>query len=495
MALNEKPVLELGGSAPLSPHRLVEAARGRHGVRMHPDALARIAAARETLLRLAASGTPIYGVTTGLGALIDTAVAPDDAGMQRRVVLARAVGLGAEATDVEVRALMIARLAGFACGASGASVSTVEAYQAMLEAGVHPVVPLTGSLGEADLAPLAHVASVLIGEGTARIQGEIMSGAEALRRAGLQPASLGPKDGLALVSSNAVSTGLGAVAVDQARRALSRLTASAALAFEAQLGNLSPLRADVVALHPAPGRIRIARQIRDLLAGGDLAAGAERRLHDPLSFRCAVPVLGCLLAAIEAADEAVALALRSSDDNPAVLAEQDAITGTANFDTTHLALSFETLGQAMSRAAALTGARIMQLMSAEITGLPRFLAPLAGRSGLAPLQKTVAALVADIAHRSLPFPATILSVADGLEDYATMAVPVVRKTAAIAEMLGQVAAVEMITAVQAIDLRPGHRLGTGTSRQYDAIRRLVPRLDDDRSIASDLQKLDTALPD
>ena len=315
-------------------------------------------------------------MSTGLGAVVDTAIAFDDAGLQRRVIRARAVGVGAEATDVEVRAVMIARLAGFACGVSGASAATVRAYAAMLAAGIHPVMPLRGSLGEADLAPLAHVALVLIGEGSARIGAQAMPGAEALRRAGLQPAALGPKDGLALVSSNAVSVALGALALDAARTALSRLTASAALAFEAQLANLSPLRADAVALRPTPGTARIAGEIRQLLEGGDLAAAAAgRRLHDPLSFRCVAPVLGALLHAIDLADAAVALALRTPDDNPAVLPGADAIVGTAGFDTTHLVLAFEMLGQAMARAASLAGARILQLMSAGTTGLPRFLAP------------------------------------------------------------------------------------------------------------------------
>ena len=492
--------LELGGTTPLTPRRLAEAARGGDAVHLHPVALARIRDAHAVVRRAAAAGASVYGVTTGLGAVADTALAPDDPDLQRRVVLARAVGVGEEATAIEVRAMMIARLAGFARGVSGASETTVLAYRAMLEAGIHATVPCTGSVGEADLAPLAHIAAVLIGEGTARFRGEQLTGADALACAGLAPAILAAKDGLALVSSNAASAGLGALALADTRHAMASLLAAAAMSFEAQLANPGLLRADIVALHPAPGQHRVAGVIRQLLAGGALAvAGTGRRLHDPLSFRCAVPVLGSLLAAIDAADAALALALNSSDDNPAVLPgldpTADTITGTASFDTTHLALAFETLGLAMSRAAALTGARIMQLMRAETTGLPRFLTARGaeGRSGLAPLQKTVAALVAEIAHRSLPLPVTVLQAADGIEDYATMAVPIMRKTAAIAGMLGLLAAAEMLTAAQAIDLRPGHRLGHDTSARHEAIRRVVAHLDEDRSIAPDLQRLATAL--
>lgn len=501
--------LELGGPEPLSPPRLAEAARAGHAVRLHPDALARIRAAHDVVRRAAAAGVPVYGVTTGLGAVMDTAIDPDDAGLQRRVILARAVGVGGgggggggmtgggseDATDIEVRAIMIARLAGLARGVSGASELTVQAYLAMLEAGIHPLVPCTGSVGEADLAPLAHIAAVLIGEGTARVPGgATLVGAAALAGAGLQPATLAPKDGLALVSSNAASAGLGALALAQARHAMAALTAAAALSLEAQRAHPGLLRADIVALHPAPGQDRVAAELRRQLDGGALAAaGAGRRLHDPLSFRCAVPVLGSLLASLDAAHDALALQLDSSDDNPAVLA--DTITGTASFDTTHLALAFETLGQAMSRAATLTGARIMQLMRTETTGLPRFLTTRGGtgRSGLAPLQKTVAALVAAIAHQSLPMPATVLAAADGLEDYATMSVPIMRKTGAIARMLALLASAEMLTAAQAIDLRPAHRLGRGTSAQHAAIRSIVAPLDEDRSLAADLHRLDAAL--
>ena len=501
--LPEAPVLELGGMRPLSPRQLAAAARGDQVVRLHPDALARIEAAHTVLLQAAASGMPIYGVTTGLGAVADTPLGPDDDDVQRRIVLTRAVGVGAVATDDQVRAMMIARIAGVAFGTSGMSPAAIQGYLAMLNAGIRPVVPLIGSLGEGDLAPLAHIGSVLLGEGTAKLGAELLPGAEALTRVGLAPVRLQGRDGLALVSSSAACSGLATLLVVDTERVLAALVAAAALSFEAQRANLSPLRPDVVALHPVPGQAAIASEMLRLLHGGPLEhPDNARRLHDPLSFRCAPAVLGSALAALQAASRAVATELAWSDDNPAVLAAAGEIVGTASFDTTHLALASESLGLALCRVAVLTGARITKLMSSEITGLPRFLSPrTGGRSGLAPLQKTVAALVAKIAALSQPMPGCILLVADGIEDYAGMAMAVVCRTAAVVEALGLLAACELFTAAQAIDLRlaaaAAHRedvrLGTGTAMHHAAVRSLVAGIDEDRSVAADIGTLATAV--
>ena len=487
-------VLEIG-DGPLPARELAAAARDNRPVRLHPEAWARIVSAHATLAGLAASGLRIYGVNTGLGAVADTAVLPDDQEVQRRIVLARSVGVGGLATDEQVRAVMLARLAGFAVGRSGISPAVAAAYEAMLNAGIRPVVPLTGSLGEADLAPLAHIASVLLGAGRARDDDTLVSGSDALARAGLAVPELGLKDGLALVSSNAASSGLAALVVADAERVLAALVASAALSFEAQRAGLSILFPEVVALHPVPGQADIARAMLELLRNGDLAKPDNGRLlHDPLSFRCVAPVLGAALASLRAATAAVELELDTSDDNPAILAEQGRVLPTASFDVTHLTLALETLGLALSRVAALTAARTARLMSAANTGLPRFLTTHAqGSSGLAPLQKTVAALLAEIQHDANPMPCWVLPVADGIEDYATMAVSVTQKTAAILRRLRLLAAAELLTAAQAVDLRGGIRLGDGAARVHAAVRAMVPTLEADRALSDALLALDARL--
>lgn len=479
------------GSLPLSARILAGAARDGRPVQLHPEALMRIRTAHESLTTAAASGARIYGVSTGLGAVADTSLPPDQPDFQCRIVLERAVGVGTLARDDQVRAIMLARLAGFCVGNSGASPGLAVAYADLLNAGIHPIVPLTGSLGEADLAPLAHVASVLLGAGEVRRGGITVSGADALASAGLAVPRLGLKDGLALVSSNAASAGLGALVVADAERLVAALVASASLSFEAQRAGLSGLLPGITSLHPVPGQAGIAAAMLGLLGNGDLTGpDGARLLHDPLSFRCTAPVLGAAAAAVRAATAAVELELNHSDDNPAVLGTR--VVPTASFDVTHLTLAFESLGLALARVAALTGARIVKLMSASTTGLPRFLTPPASRggSGLAPLQKTVAALVAEIQHAAMPMPAWVLPVADGIEDYATMAVPVVEKTAFIVRQLRLLAAAELLTSAQAVDLREGVRLGGGTGSVHETVRSLVASPGTDRALSADLQALD-----
>ncbi|WP_395680689.1 histidine ammonia-lyase [Inquilinus sp.] len=476
------------GAGPLATGDILAIARSDAPVVLDDAALARIEAGHRALEALAAGGAAIYGVSTGLGAGVDTRIAPDPAVVQRRIPPGRAVGVGRPARRDEVRAIIAARLAGLCAGRSGASRAVAEALAALLNQGVHPVVPMTGSVGEADLAPLSHIALVLLGQGEAEFQGEILPGAEALARAGLAPPPFGVKDGLALVSANAASVGAGALVVEDAARALRAMLAAAALSFEGYRAGIAPLDPRAAALRPAPGQAEAARTMLVLLQGGDLARpGAARKLQDPLSFRCAPPVLGAALAALQTARDSVELELAGAGDNPAVIAEDGIALPNANFDPTHLALAFEALGAALARAAAISAARIVKLMSPASSDLPRFLAPVPdGSTGYGPTQKTAAALLAEIGHLAAPMPVAVLPVADGVEDYATMATATVDKTAGIVDRLRLLAALELIVAAQAVDLRGTVALGSGTAAILTAVRILVPRLEADRPAAPDI---------
>ncbi len=481
--------VEFGGG-PLGPRDIEAVARDGSEVVLTRAALGRIAAGYAAVQAVAARGEAIYGVSTGLGAAADTRIVPDGGEQQRRIVLARAVGVGPPATCEMVRATMAARLAGLVAGRSGASPGIVEALALMLNRRVHPVMPTIGSVGEADLAPLAHVAAVLMGAGEAEHGGETLPGAEALARAGLCPPEAGIKDGLALVSSNAASAGPGALVVRDCAQALAAAECAAALACAGYGANLSPLDPRAASLRPAPGQAAAAQRLASLLAG---SPGMGRRLQDPLSFRCLAPVLGSSHAALEAAQAAVALELNTAGDNPAILAEDDAVLATANFDATHLALAFEGLGLALARLAALAGARIMQLMSPGSSGLPRFLSPVqGGRNGFATLQKTVASLVAEIQHLAAPMPAVVLAVADGVEDFATMAPAAVTKAAAVVGRLRLLVAIELLVAAQACDLR-GLALGAPVEAVRAAVRRVAAPLGEDRASAPDIAGLDALI--
>lgn len=480
------------GSRRLSVLDLAELARGDALIELAPAARTAIAASHATLQRLADGGMAIYGVSTGLGAASDTRVRPNDAGVQQRIPLARSVGVGRRARTDEVRAIMATRIARLAVGRSGATLETVEALAALLNRRVHPVVPMTGSIGEADLAPLAHIGSVLIGFGEAEYAGTIMPGAQALEQAGLTPPALGAKDGLALVSSNAASVGLGALAVADARRALGGMLAALALSFEGYRANLSPFWPAAIQLRPVPGQAAVAGAMLRAMADGDLALPhSARRLQDPLSFRCAGPVQGACVAALTAAIDAVELELNASDDNPAILADGELSLPNANFDATHLALAFEGLGLALARAAAACGERIMKLMSPGSSDLPRFLSPVQdGRNGFATVQKTVAALAAEIQHRAQPMPVVLIPVADRVEDYGTMALAIVEKTADIVDRIRLLAAIELMVAAQACDLRGGIALGTGSKAVHDQVRSVVAPLGEDRQISPDIEAIE-----
>jgi histidine ammonia-lyase len=497
-----------GAPAPAEPRRLeigstrvgidevVAVARGEARVHLGEAVIARLERARAVVDRHAAGDAPIYGLTTGLGAAVDTRVPSEDAeAFQRRVIMGRAVGVGDPLPAADVRAMLFARLAGLAYGASGISPAVVLAVAAMLDAGVHPLVRALGTLGEADLSPLSQAFLPLVGAGEAEWQGECLPGGEALRRAGIAPPALAPKDGIALLNANALSAGLGALAVHELALVIDALTVSGALALEGFRANLSPLDARLVALRPAVGQELGAQRLRTLLHGSDLfEPGRARRVQDPLSFRCLSPVHGAAFEHLSAARAAVEIELNSGGDSPAVLIATGEMLSTVNFDTTALALSFESVGLAAAHAAALAVFRVSKLMSPVHAELPRFLTSHGGsRTGFATAQKTAAALESDIRRLAQPAGAMAAPVADGVEDYAPMTPLVIAKTRDIARRLARLAAVELVVAAQAIDLRGTIRLGRGTKLAHAFVRGRVPRLDDDRPMGREFELLAQAI--
>lgn len=419
----------------------------------------RIDEGHQLLQRLVAEGTPIYGVTTGLGAAVDTPVAP----VQASIPLGRAVGVGRLANRQELRAITAARLAGLAQGRSGISPGAAQALLDLLNSGVEPEVPLLGSLGESDLAPLAHLSLAL-------------------------NVPLTGKDGLALVSANSASIGLGALLVAEAERALQALLAALALSCEGYRANLSPFQPWASRLRPAPGQSEQSAALLQWVDGGELADN-PRRLQDPLSFRCATVVQGAAHQAVQQLRELVELELASGADNPALISEEALVLATANFDSTHLALAAEGLGLALGRVAACSAERIAKLLSPASSELPRFLINQPGQVGMAALQRTSSALVAEIGHLANPIPAVSVPVADRVEDYAGQALTVIEKTRQLVQRVVWLGSIELIVAAQAVDLRGTVQLGQGTRRIHQAVRRQVAHLDQDRSGSVDVLAL------
>ncbi|TMH60625.1 MAG: histidine ammonia-lyase [Betaproteobacteria bacterium] len=474
---------------------VIRVARDGAVVTLGPTARERMRKARETVDRLARSDEAVYGLTTALGANTGRAIPPGElAAYQERAIRARAVGVGARLATDAVRAMMFARLAGMAVGGSGISPAVFDTLLAMLNAAVHPVVPGKGSIGVADLAPLSHMALPLLAEGSAEYRGEILPAAEALSRAGLAPVAFAAKDGLALISSNAASVGCAALALHDAIAALDALNVAAALAFEAFRANLSPLDPRVQAARPAPGQREVAARLTALLEGSALwSRGAARRVQDPVSFRCVTQVHGAVFAAAWSAREQIELELNSAADSPLVLPESGEMLSNGNFHVPGLALAFDAFGIGLAQAAAASVERCLKLFSPAFSDLPLQLTrhgPM--HSGFATVQKTLTALYNEIRHAANPASLDFLPVSEAVEDHAPMTPHAIAKSVVIADNLCYLAAIELLTAAQAIDLRglDPDTLGRGAKAAYDAVRKAVPTLDVDRPIGPDIEAIE-----
>jgi histidine ammonia-lyase len=476
---------------------IVAVARDRAPIAVAPAVEARIAAARAVIERHAAADIPVYGLTTGLGAGVDTRLTADDlVAFQRRTVPARAVGVGPAAPTEMVRAMMATRAAAFATGGSGVSLPVFRGLVAAINAGLHPVVPSLGSIGAADLAPLAHMAHALLGAGEAELGGVVRPAAEALAAAGLEPLALEPKDGHALLVGNAFSLGQACLVLADLERLVGWTAHAVALNFEAFRANLSVLDDRALAARPAFGQREAAERLRMLLAGSALwSEGAARRVQDPLSFRCLPQVFGALLHALAEARSATEIELVGCGDNPLVVASENLILAHGNFDLTAFVLAWERLGQALVHMATGTAYRCLKIMSPGFSELPRFLTPLGqSRTGFATVQKTISAMEAEIRHLALPVSFAPLPAADGVEDQASMAPSVIAKTAAIVERLRYLVAIELAAAAQAVELRGiGGGLGRGPAAAHAFVRSLVEPLTEDRSQGPDFMRLAAAL--
>jgi len=474
-------------------------ARGGARVELARDAVERMAASRRVVESYVAGGRPAYGLTTGLGARVVEALPADAlAEFSRRTVLGRAHSVGPPLPTEVVRAAMLVRVNGLAHGGAGASPELAHALVALLERRVHPIVPSIGSIGAADICVLAHVGLVVLGEGEAELRGEVLPGGRALAAAGLAPLELAPKDGLALISSNAVSAASAALALVDAAAALEAAQAAAALSMEGFRASLTPIDVRVAAARPAPGQAAAAAGLRRLLAGGSLAAGGGRRLQDPLSFRCVSQVHGSLATALELLRDALEPELNGAGDNPLVLVDDGVIVSTGNFFVPTLALAADAVALALAQVATLTAARVARLLSEPLTDLPQNLAPAeSSGTGMAPLLKVAGALVGEIVHSAAP--ATLASFAhrdESVEDASTGAPLATGRLAAMLERWRLLIALELVVAAQAVDLAAASNnllLGGGTRAIHAAVRALAEPLRSDRPLGGDVERVAAGL--
>jgi histidine ammonia-lyase len=481
----------------LDPADLERVARDGAPVTLDPAALTRMQATSDAVARAAAGGRPIYGMTTGLGSRVTEPVdGTAEAELSRRTIRGRATAVGDPLGRELTRAAMAVRLNGLCTGGAGARPAVAQALADMLNHGVHPAIPASGSVGAADLCLMAHVGLGLIGEGRAELDGEWLDAGAALARAGLEPLDLGPRDGLAICSSSAVSIGAAVLDLLDGRRDLQALQVSAALAMEGFRAGVSPLDARVAAARPAPGQEWAAAGLRALLAGGELTQpGAARRLQDPLSFRCVSPLHGALQAALGWLDDALAPELAAAADNPVVLGGDGEIVPTGNFSSPALALALDAAAIAVAQVAHAAAERVARLTESRLSGLPAGLAPEGSRrSGMAPLGKTAHALVLEIRQRAAPVAIHSMVLADGVEDDTTGAAQAAIRLGESFGRLRRLAALELLVAAQAVDLAGvAGRLGAGTRAAHRAVRELVPTLAEDRPLGGEVERIAAGL--
>ncbi len=492
-AVSRPQVLRLDGRH-LTIEDVARVARDGAPVELAPDVRARMASSRAVVERYLAEGLPAYGLTTGLGARVVERLADDAlAEFSLRTVLGRAHSVGAPLPTDVVRAAMLVRANGLARGGAGASPEVAELLLALLEHRVHPVVPAVGSIGAGDITLLAHIGLVLVGAGEAEREGEVQAGGLVLAEAGLAPLTLAPKDGLAVISSNAVSIAQAALVLVDARAALTWAQAGAALSFEGFRASLSPLEPRVVDARPAPGQAACASELRRLLAAGSLTRDGGRRLQDPLSFRCVSQVHGSLLTALALLAAALEPELNGSGDNPLVL--EDEIVSTGNFFVPTLALAADAVALALAQVASLSAARVARLLSAPLTDLPQNLAPPGSTgTGMAPLLKITGALVGEIVHAASPV--TLASLAhpdESVEDAATGAPLATRRLAGMLERVNLLSALELVVAAQAVDLADVEQLGEGTRAIHAHVRELAEPLNSDRPLGADVERVAAGL--
>lgn len=458
---------------PLGIEDLLAVADGTR-VELDDGTRARIAASRAVVDRALTAGEAVYGLTTQVGHGKDTRLTEEEIqGEQRFLVMSHSGGIGPPLPAEVVRAALAVRLNGIARGGSGAGVAVAEILVAMLNAGVHPVVPETASVGAADVAQMAGMAQVAIGMGRAEYHGEVLPGGEALRRAGIRPLVLGGKDGLALISANGVSVGQAALVAARAARVAEAADVAAALSMEATGANTSVLHPAVGRAKSIPGQVAAADHLRTLLAGSRLLQpGGARSVQDALSFRVVPQVHGALREYITAARSAVTVELNAAADNPLVSVPDQALVSNGNFQPVVLAIAYDALRIAVAHAGQLSERRMSHLWDTffrQVASGP----PPTATYGLQ-LRYPAAALFPELKQLAAPASLDTPPLDIGVEDHGTSAPLSVRKTDDALGLLEDLLAIELMLARDVLTAAPARSvLGVGTSAALRTVEQAI----------------------
>ncbi len=450
-----------------------------------------MAASRAVVQRLVTEGATAYGVTTGFGDLANVRIEPSQsAELQRNLVRSHAAGVGEPLPAEVVRAMLVLRANTLAIGFSGVRPELTDLLCAMLNAGVHPVIPSRGSVGASgDLAPLAHLALVVIGEGEASIDGGAIPGARALATAGLEPMELQAKEGLALLNGTQLMAGIGTLVLTDGL-ALARVAdVVGAMSLEAMEGTAAAFAAALLEARPHPGQVAVGEHLRALLAGSQIAAShaaSTHRLQDAYSLRCIPQVHGAVRDALGELSRVLVVEINSATDNPLVFPSGEVISG-GNFHGEPLAMTLDYAAIALAELAGISERRTARLVDAHLSGLPAFLSEHPGlQSGLMIAQYTAAALVNELQTLAHPSSIDTVPTSANQEDHVSMGATSALHLREVLDRATTVLAIEALCAAQGLDFRLPLRPGPGVAAAHHAVRGAVPHLDADRPPAPDI---------
>jgi histidine ammonia-lyase len=474
-----------------------------HGdaVSLSPTAVERMNSSRSVVDHLVASGATAYGINTGFGKLASVRISPEQVRtLQVNLVRSHCCGVGAPLGEAETRAMMLLRANALAKGLSGVRPVVVETLCAMLNARVHPVIPSQGSVGASgDLAPLAHLAHVVIGEGRAAYKGEILEGSEAMRRAGIKHVALEAKEGLSLLNGTQGMLALLSLALRDADILIDSADVAAALSLDALRGSPGAFDARIMHARAYTGAATTARNLAHLNEGSQIreshrSAEKDPRVQDAYSVRCTPQVHGAVRDSLAQAREMAAVELNSATDNPLVFLKEDGgdIISGGNFHGQPLAMAADQVAIALATLGGISERRIEQMTNPLTSMLPAFLTPEPGlNSGFMIAQVTAAALTSENKALAVPHSVDSISTSGNQEDYVSMGMSGARRLARMLENLRHTIAIELLCACQGIDLLAPLKTGTLATTAYEAVRAKSVKVTQDRPLASEIEAIST----
>jgi histidine ammonia-lyase len=467
---------------------------------LDPAARLKVEASRHVIETALASGRPVYGVSTGFGLLSDVFIPDSDRdALQRNLLRSHAVGIGDPVGEAETRAITLLRANVLAKGYSGVRPEVIQLLCELLNRKVHPIIPERGSVGASgDLAPLAHLALVLIGEGEARLSGERLPGAEALRRAGLSPLVLKAKEGLALINGTCGLAGIGSLAVCRALRLVTLADVAGAMTLEALRGSQVPFDERLQAVRPHPGQAASARNLRLLLQESEVMVSHKDcgKVQDSYTLRCMPQVHGGVRDAVAFTRDTLARELNAATDNPLVFADSGEVLSGGNFHGHPVALALDFLALSLASLCGISERRVERLVNPQLSELPAFLVKASGlHSGFMVAQVSAAALTSEAKILASPASVDSIPTSANKEDFVSMGWLAAIKAAQVADRLAAVLALELLCAAQGLDFLQPLRPGRGVWRAYELLRQHVSHLEEDRVLRYDLDRILPLLED